>query len=393
MSDLQLALIAIGALIILAVLILNWWQERRFHRQVESNFDALKNDALLTDAALPTDEHSTDNFSIDVQVDLDATESAPAQVGIELIDDAMVPAVELPVEPSPITVELAPAQLTAALPLMLKVQIDTTALLYLATESTVASVKNACEGLFDGLDKPVFLHALDASNAWHLLDETDANANDQAVYRVACSLQLADRGGAVSRSSLSRFQLAVANLAHKINADIEQQDIDDIQAQASHIDAFCIDVDKTVGFHLRHGEHGAFTGMKLKALAAAQGLMLEDGGFFQANNRITNKPSFIVFNTENQPFSADTLSDSLVNGITFQLDIPRVDQCALAFDQMVEMAKQMALELNAKLLDANNQALSDLHIEQIRQQLNTIQETMLTQGIAPGSDAALRLFS
>jgi FtsZ-interacting cell division protein ZipA len=47
MSELQIALIAIGALIILAVLAINWWQERRFHNQVEKSFSPLQRDALL----------------------------------------------------------------------------------------------------------------------------------------------------------------------------------------------------------------------------------------------------------------------------------------------------------------------------------------------------------
>ena len=52
MSELQIALIAIGALIIVAVLIINWWQERRFHRQLESNFSPLNKDALLDESRL-----------------------------------------------------------------------------------------------------------------------------------------------------------------------------------------------------------------------------------------------------------------------------------------------------------------------------------------------------
>ena len=52
MSDLQILLIVIGALIICAVVIINWWQERRFHKQVENSFSTLKSDALLDDPKL-----------------------------------------------------------------------------------------------------------------------------------------------------------------------------------------------------------------------------------------------------------------------------------------------------------------------------------------------------
>jgi len=53
----------------------------------------------------------------------------------------------------------------------------------------------------------------------------------------------------------------------------------------------------------------------------------------------------------------------------------------------------METGLNAQLVDDNNRPLSDVQIEKIRHQLKIIQATMLTRGIAPGSDCAHRLFS
>jgi FtsZ-interacting cell division protein ZipA len=60
---------------------------------------------------------------------------------------------------------------------------------------------------------------------------------------------------------------------------------------------------------------------------------------------------------------------------------------------MVKVAKSLAVDLNANLLDANNRILNDQQIEQIFQQVDSIQDTMRLRGIEPGSEAALRLFS
>ena len=420
MSDLQIALIAIGALIILAVLILNWWQERRFHRQVQSQFTDIKSDALLPESAAQTpldseahedglisekddtqsgledgvydiaDAQDADNFTINVAVKIDA-EDAPAFDTLTVTADSEEP------QPSRTIEEVAPSapaepKVSAGLPSMLLSKIDTTALLYLAKESTRLTLKESLQGLFDGLDKPFFIHALDKNQAWQVLDDDDTQTY-QPVLRVACSLQLADRGGAVTRSTLSRFQLAVTELALKINADLEWQDIESIQLQASELDEFCIAVDKTVGFHLSHGENGAFSAAKLTALAEAQGLAANDAGCLQAFNPQSAKPSFIIFNTENQLTAFNAASDALIKSVIFQLDIPRVDECTLAFKQMVKVAKSLAVDLNANLLDANNRILNDQQIEQIFQQVDSIQDTMRLRGIEPGSEAALRLFS
>lgn len=420
MSDLQIALIAIGALIILAVLILNWWQERRFHRQVQSQFADIKSDALLPESAAQTpldieahedglisekddtqsgledgvydiaDAQDADNFTINVAVTIDV-EDAPAFDTLTVTADSEEPQPSQTIEE---VVPSAPAEpkVSAGLPSMLLSKIDTTALLYLAKESTRLTLKESLQGLFDGLDKPFFIHALDKNQAWQVLDDDDTQTY-QPVLRVACSLQLADRGGAVTRSTLSRFQLAVTELALKINADIEWQDIESIQLQASELDEFCIAVDKTVGFHLSHGENGAFSAAKLTALAEAQGLAANDAGCLQAFNPQSAKPSFIIFNTENQLTAFNAASDALIKSVIFQLDIPRVDECTLAFKQMVKVAKSLAVDLNANLLDANNRILNDQQIEQIFQQVDSIQDAMRLRGIEPGSEAALRLFS
>ena len=420
MSDLQIALIAIGALIILAVLILNWWQERRFHRQAQSQFADLKNDALLPESSSQTppddeahddglisekddtqsgledgvydiaDAQDADNFTINVAVKIDA-EDAPAFDTLTVTADSEEP------QPSQAIEEVAPSapaepKVSAGLPSMLLSKIDTTALLYLAKESTMLTLKESSRALFDGLDKPFFIHALDKNQTWQVLDDDDTQTY-QPVLRVACSLQLADRGGAVTRSTLSRFQLAVTELALKINADLEWQDIESIQLQANELDEFCIAVDKTVGFHLSHGENGAFSAAKLTALAEAQGLAANDAGCLQAFNPQSAKPSFIIFNTENQLTAFNAASDALIKSVIFQLDIPRVDECTLAFKQMVKVAKSLAVDLNANLLDANNRILNDQQIEQIFQQVDSIQDAMRLRGIEPGSEAALRLFS
>ena len=84
---------------------------------------------------------------------------------------------------------------------------------------------------------------------------------------------------------------------------------------------------------------------------------------------------------------------SVVKAVTFQLDIPHVQNCAEAFNHMVQVARQMETGLNAVLVDDHNRMLTDIQIEKIRQQLKIIQAKMLVRGIVPGSDSALRLFS
>ena len=46
MNDLQITLMAIGALIIVAVIFINWWQEKKFHQQAQAEFSTAHIDIL-----------------------------------------------------------------------------------------------------------------------------------------------------------------------------------------------------------------------------------------------------------------------------------------------------------------------------------------------------------
>lgn len=517
MSDLQTVLIIIGGVIIAAVLVFNWWQERRFHQQVEASFSdmnnsAIKNDALLEHSApdepLSADPvlHSAsagsgdtyhaevelehDHFSINhdsiteistsreephiaiaddfaddaFYTESDYTEpeaeaetehavaaenqvttvsaelagsssfvSAPADFdnpftndkpvnheGIRAIFDGVFNKTEsadntdstqneqgsqVNVPVAEMVTDVSAAQPVASLPAMLHAQVDLIASLHLATDLTMDAAAAALTNLFDAFDKPAFVHVLTTDMHWLLLSDAVSNPEfaNQKVSKITCSLQLADRAGPVSRSIINRFQLAVETLGMDINAHVEWLHIGDAAADAVALDAFCIDVDKTMGFHLVHGENGAFTGTKLRGLAEAQGLELSSEGTFKYYDEASRKQlasgtsapaaSFVMFNRDHYPFNPDMLRSSVVKAITFQLDIPHVKNCTEAFNHMVQVAKQMEVGLHAQLVDDNNRPLGDVQIEKIRHQLKVIQATMLTRGIAPGSDCARRLFS
>ncbi|MGB4811318.1 MAG: cell division protein ZipA C-terminal FtsZ-binding domain-containing protein [Methylophilaceae bacterium] len=498
MTNLYVVLILIGILIIAAVFVYNWWQERKYYQQAEKSFSPLKSDALLdeptfnidttkndfedtiidesslkntkTSPQAPTnnialasaeviastepsaeaaieDEFLPDNVSINeayaqltqarvasqTNLNTQATKSAHLDdikaifdntfgyknkvepIPAHLDDDKASEQVMAP-DNQPPTPEQPPAseaddnaintadndvhreEVILLLPAMLQAQMDYTAVLHLTREMPASTIVSTLIGQFEGYDKPVFIHTLtsnalelsqDMRQLWTILKEVSPH---QKIIKVACSIQLADRSGAISRNLLSRFQQVVDGINEQLNATLDWQDTGDIVAKANALDAFCIEVDKTVGFHLVHGEQGAFTGTKLKGLAEAQGFRLStDGSFKYYDER--GQVLFIMFNRENFRFNQEMLRNSVVKGITFQLDIPHVSKSTQAFNQMIQAAKQMNIALNAALVDESNKLLGDDQLDKIRQQLTVIQSTMLERGIVPGSDSAMRLFS
>jgi FtsZ-interacting cell division protein ZipA len=93
------------------------------------------------------------------------------------------------------------------------------------------------------------------------------------------------------------------------------------------------------------------------------------------------------------PFVPEQMKTLFTSGITFLLDVPRVEAAMDAFDTMVETARNFAVALDGTLVDDNRNPLSDGAIETIRHRLKDILAKMDAAQIAAGGARARRLFS
>jgi len=82
-----------------------------------------------------------------------------------------------------------------------------------------------------------------------------------------------------------------------------------------------------------------------------------------------------------------------VQGLTLLLDVPRVEQPVKRFDEMVVLARKLAHDLSAAVVDDHRVVLSDTSLAQIREQISVIESRMLAGDIQPGSPRARRLFA
>lgn len=285
------------------------------------------------------------------------------------------------------------------LPSVLNLQVDLIGVLPIPTGVSFDLLVDSFSAFYKDFDKPVFVHVLDANQNWLLVNNANKHnlanlVNLQQPQKVVCSMQLADRSGAASRNVINRFQMAFESIAVSFGNRVQWQNEGDIFSQAMSLDAFCIEVDKTMFFHLMHESTGPFTGIKLKGIAESQGMKLGNDGSFKFYGEADAKyPEFVMFNRDNHPFNSEMLRTSVVKAVTFQLDIPHTLPQAVALDHMVAVAKYMEVGLNAALVDDNNRPLADIQIERIRDQIKSIHAMMQLRGILPGSDIAHRLFS
>ena len=449
MTDLQMGLVALGAIIIVAVIFFNWWQERSLRNEVSQPFPESKRDPLMDEfridpeaipeekleraksmqapSKLATSSDSLAHSSQFKQPVPEAIEEHPSYSGpvgnaasavAEFEDDMAVPVQEPEVkalreayleenpsddleaassdelmEEAGLDESVAPsapvstAKEEFTLPQEVSLQIDMVAQLYLKSPATGSEIRKFLLPLTD-VDKSVYGYGL-AVGGWQMLTQEQEAAQ---FSKVLCSLQLVDRAGPVTRDALKRFQQAVSDMANDLGAPVEWQGDTDALGYAVELDRFCVDVDKLVGFHLIQGDGGPFAGTKLRGLAEANGLTLNaDGAFYYQTE--SGQQQFAMINQDGTAFTQDNLRTALVRGVTFQLDIPHATNCTEVFNHMVLSARKMANTLGGQLVDANLKPLGEPQLEKIRQELKTIHAKMVARGIIPGSLISHRLFS
>lgn len=296
------------------------------------------------------------------------------------------------------------ATFTSTLPSSLNAHMDLIGKIVIPKGVTPSFLLESFSSFYKDFDKPVFAYSQTDTDNQILLNDatllvlTDAVNATQEVH-ITASIQLADRTGPASKNTINRFQTALESIATGLALKVNWLDNEDPVYKASALDAFCIEVDKTMFFHLTDNGKGPFTGTKLKGLVEGQGMELADNGQYQYFDIETKDqlpvrmPEFVMFNRDNHPFNPEMLRTSVIKAVTFQLDIPHINASGTALDRMVIIAKSLEESLNVLLVDDQNRPLGALHIDKIREQVKSIHATMQLRGITPGSAFAHRLFS
>ena len=419
MSDLQLALIILGAFIIGGVLVYNWLQEKKLRKQVGNDFIVPQKDVLTDDFHINTDAYIIDKELAEVTQKSKLFQQHTIPNELQIADEEKLDNTEV-AEEIPTTKNYVEAQILASqantliesesaikpniiepiikavmhekiqaaqvnLPESAHPQIDLTAILY-ANKNIHSQDLNTLKESLTHISLPCTLHGLDEHDKWHVVDDTVS----EAFKQVACSLQLADRGGPVAKNLLNKFQFAVEDTGLALNTHVEWQGSGDAMQRAIELDQFCIEVDQMISVHIAQAD-APIHGTKFKGLAEANGMALKEDGkfYFYTNDAVL----YTAIDTNNIPFTTEGLRSNVLKSITLQIEIPKVNNCEQVFNQMIGMAQKMATSLGANLVDDNQKMLGDLQIEKIRQQLKVIHATMVARGIMPGSPSSMRLFN
>ena len=363
MSELQLYLLAGGAVFVAAVWAYNVWQERKASRRAEEAFGPRPGDALFepSKSPAPTERREPTIGNLPRSPGLD--ETIPPTRGSATVGDLEAPVAQA-------------AQISS--------RIDTVAVI-LADDPVMSEQLEPLRSLADLHDTPVHVEGI-VDEQWTPVDTVP----NRSWRELRVGLQLASRRGAVTEEEIERFNQAIADFAAAVGA-VSQREAPVAAAQrARDLDRFCADADIEVAINVV-GQYGATLAVpRVKALALEHGLSETGSG------------ELVSFAADSTPeFTIRRFDDSVGKppgtphhtGLTFALDLPHVEDPGSALSDMLSVAASMAEKLGAELVDDNRRPLTEPGVASIRRSLEKVAQDMEAHGVTPGSALARRLFS
>lgn len=348
MSDLQMALAAIGLVVVGGVYAFNLWQERKLQRRLRQAFEGERDDVLLkAPKAEPVELQPEPRIEPRIGAAEGAVPPGGADPAIEFIASIRA---EQPVS-DPALREL---------------------LSQLATFGKPARVLGR-----DG-----------EGTAWRLLDR----GSHAGCHELQAALQLVNRSGPVHAPQLNGFCDALREWAGRHGASAEFGDTAAALETARALDAFCGEMDVAIGVNVVAPSGSAFPAEQVAEAALAAGFRLEPDGLFHLCDA-DGHTLFTMENHEPEPFAGGRLAAMQTTGLTLLLDVPRIAGGVAVLDRMVQTGSAVAESLGGILVDDNRTPLQQAGLARIRQQLQEIHAAMAARDIAAGSPRALRLFA
>ena len=396
MTELQIGLIGLGTAAVVGVFAYNKWQEYRQRKLAQAVLKPQHEDVLLAGGAakkaVAVARNEPDLRTEAPAAPVERREPVLADVSPVGEPDAPVSHETARAEPSSCSAQpdddlpdLPAGQVPGSL---LDPRLEFIVALELVEPVSGALIVHAKHEALRQISKPVHWVAFnERTREWERINPE----SDQPVRRLRVGLQLVNRMGSASEAELATFIGAMHELADELLA-VADMPASRLLDQAAEVDSFCAAVDLEIGVNLV-SRSAPFSGTKIRALAEAAGMVLGDDGAFVRSDD-DGRTQFTLQNFETTRFAADSLRNLTTHGLTFVLDVPRVDHGERVFQQMVDLARRFADTLQGTLVDDNRQPLNDIQLDHIRREfIGKPQATMASYGIPAGSAQALRLFS
>lgn len=202
-------------------------------------------------------------------------------------------------------------------------------------------------------------------------------------------LQAVGRMPLAGTPELEEFGERVSEFAEHINGNVLLTKVKDFLQVARPLDEVCARVDQIIAIHLI--SRTSIAGTDLRLAAETLGFQLSHDGSFAYPD--TEKPLFLLVNSEQSPFTGTLLSSQQYKSVSMLFDITKIPANKKSFDTFMALAVKLSSALSLDLVDDQLQELSTQSLQSIGEYIRERHREMKEIGITPGSDLANRIFS
>lgn len=340
MSDLQIGLILLGVALIVAVLLFNWWQDRRVRRQMQAQFPRVDNDPLMAQAHQKRKEpsvHVAERLGV---LKLDDFPNDEIDPGCEAVVDIQFP--------QPVNGEA----LLDLLKRHLRFHIKPLRVFVLSTEGQL---------------------------------EAYPEAHTEYVG-VQLAVLLANRAGPLTDVEWSKLWAAAEGIAQEHDGSVDGPEQDLVLVQAQQLDEVCAQLDAQVGLTVTLPHPMALESVE-QALLDVGLMRTEDGYAWLADSGL---PRFAVL-FEDQSF--ETFQNEQVQALNLLLDVPHSPKDSQAFSRMAGVGRDLAARLGGQLTDDQGQAVQAQVDAELDEQLLALYEQLEAAGFAAGESRTKKVFA
>jgi len=236
--------------------------------------------------------------------------------------------------------------------------------------------------------KPFLIEGLNAESG-----EWEPPMPGQRYGEFQAGVQLANRTGALNEIEYSEFVQKVQAFAEAIGAMADFPDMLDVVARARELDAFAGDHDAQLAVHL-HARSAAWSVGYIQQHAARHGFVAGVvPGRLVLPSAEEGAPPVLTLTFDSQAAFADDPNRAAVRDVTLSFDVPQTDPMADPFVAWQASAQALSLGMDAAIVDDHGRPLSPEGFAAIGAELGQLYEKLEARDLAAGSAAARRLFS
>ncbi len=361
MSDLQIALIAVGCVVVLGILVFNKTQEARL---IRADREAAEADRMAAGGVGESAQNEGAVRDHGVEHHL----GAPA-AGAAVVDTTETGAV-----------------VTEAPPVGLDARIDYIARLEFIAAHPGEEVLRRSAEVLRGLRRVAWEGWSDRDERWEAL------APSRSYQCVRVGLQLANRQGPATEEELLAFCQDLQSLSTTLVGEIEFPPRAEALRGAIELDRAIADLDIQIGLNVVKRSGPPFAvGVIAQAVAIAGGELAADGRFHVTTS--TGAECFSIANLEEVTFAPDELARLSTRGISLAMDVARAPDLPAAFEAFVDFARDVARVVEGELVDDNQRPVSPTALGSIGAEVARVRASLSALGVPAGSTLALRLFS